>query len=258
MNNCTVDSPPSLNFGQMFFMSLGMLPFLIFIPTWLVAKFVWEPMEKDRKIAYNLYKQKEKEFRNREPPYAEKYPINSDLKHVKPSENNIILENTPQGYLALRYNNDEEGFEYWSDKNISYINLETVARKYVNTFSCPDIYIDRQEHLKEKIKKLTDEINENLKAKAELEKNKDEEPDQENTDKSTSVFATLKTYNSNIKTKSEEREKLNRDDYVCDIANKYIKKGKMSDSKSWLNTNIIKDKSTNMISWLSWKKDKKN
>lgn len=256
MKNCTIDSLSSLNLGQIFFMSLGILPFLTLIPTWVVAKFVWEPMEKDRKIAYELLKQRQNEFKNREPPYSEKYPIKSNIKHVKPSESNIILENTPDGYIALRYNNDEEGFEYWCEKNVSYKNLETASRKYVNTFCCPDIYIDRREHLKEKIKKLTEEINKNLEAKAKLENDTDD--DEKDTDKGTSVFATLKTYNSNIKNKSEERDKLNRDDYVCDIANKYIKKGKLSDTKSWLNSKILKEDSTTLMSWLSWKKTDKN
>ena len=34
---------PDLNYGQIFFMTLGFLPVLACFPCWLVAKFIYEP-----------------------------------------------------------------------------------------------------------------------------------------------------------------------------------------------------------------------
>jgi hypothetical protein len=252
MDECIyiVDKDHGLNYGQIFFMVMGMLPFMLCLPPLIVTKCIWEPMEKERQKQLKLYKAAHIAWKKRERPYETKYPVLNHSEN-KPKMNNIIIEKTPDGHVAMRYNAEENGFEYWSDKAILYKYLETVARKYVNTFYCTDIYIDRRKHLKEKINKLTEEIKENIAAKKKMEEDKKNgDVKDEDTEEKTDVFASLKTYNKNIKTKTDEKEKLTRDDYVCDIANKYIKKGKFSDSKKWISE---ESDEVSMMSWLSWK-----
>ena len=44
-----------------------------------------------------------------------------------------------KGNVIMRYNYDDEVFEYWSDnKVLSYKDLDVVARKYVVVYSCKD------------------------------------------------------------------------------------------------------------------------
>ena len=248
------DTNTTLNYGQIFFMLVGLLPFLICLPPLFVAKLVWEPLEKERQTQLKLFKEARREWKKRNQSYETKYTL-LDTSDNNVKINNIIVENTPVGNVAMRYNEVEKGFEYWSDKTIAYKYLETVARKYVNTFHCTDIYIDRGKHLKEKIEKLTNEIKINLEAKEKLEQDKkDISSDDTEIDEKTDVFANLKKYNTNIKTNIAEKEKLTRDDYVCDVANKYIKKGKFTDSKNWMSVKLPTSSKKIGMNWDSWKR----
>ena len=256
--NCTLEPELSLNFGQTFFITVGMIPFLLCLPPWIVAKFVWQPMELERQEVKRLLNEKLMEYKNREIPYDLKYPLISNITSIDPKINNIIIENTPMGYVAMRYNQEEAGFEYWTDKNVLYSHLETVARKYVNTFCCAEIYIDRKKHLKDKIQRLRDEIKENLEAKKKLEEEQEKTPAVKVKEKE-NVFASLKKYNTNIKIKTSEKEELTKDDFVCDTANKYIQKGKFIDSKKWVKAEVkTSDTSDGLLHWLSWKKQRGN
>jgi hypothetical protein len=79
-----------------------------------------------------------------EEEYEKKYPINKKLQaNETPNEFNFIMENTPDGLVIMKYNLQNDGFDYWSDKNIKFIYLETVARKYVNDYHCSHLYIER-------------------------------------------------------------------------------------------------------------------
>lgn len=259
MDDCTYTFEPtaSLNYGQIFFMTIGMIPFFICLPTWIIAKFVWEPMEKERLKNRELFKQRIKEFKRRELPYSQKYALKDDGEDSKePNITNIILERTPEGYVAMRYNKDETGFEYWSDKSIPYNHLETVARRYVNAFHCFDIYINRRKHLQEKIVRLTKEIKDNLEGKKKLEDEKGSD-DEDEVEEEESVFAKLRKYNERIKDKIEEKEKLTRHDYVCDKANKYIQKGKFKDNKTWLSSKPVETSEGGVLNWIKWKQTQK-
>ena len=72
----------------------------------------------------------------------------------------------------MRYHKEDEGFEYWADKDIDYKYLETVARKYVTVFSCRDLYIDRFGLLKEKVKNIKEQIEENKKKRKKNQRKK--------------------------------------------------------------------------------------
>ena len=118
--------------------------------------------------------------------YEEKYLEKSkqmnrhelSVEQLKQLKNNIILEKTPVGNVLMFYNHEKESFSYYSDFNLPYRYLETIARKYIITFDCAILYIFADEE----IEKLS--IQEE---KKELVKE----------NKTSSVFAKFKTYNTN-------------------------------------------------------------
>lgn len=63
------------------------------------------------------------------------------LNALNVSSNNFLMETTPNGNVIMKYNNERQSFEYYSDKDIPYKYLETVARKFVKTFFCYEYYI---------------------------------------------------------------------------------------------------------------------
>ena len=214
-----MSAPCELNWGQLFFISLSLVPAALLLPSWCVAKFIWLPMRKKAK----------KDLRPFSPPlrYERRYPI-SQAKQERDNldyiERNIIVDNTPEGLVYLRYNGEEKAFEYWSNRSVRYPYLETVARKYVTFFACKNLYVDRRALLMEKLTRLKKEIDENKK-KDEARVVRDEGPDSEEEE---SIYATFKNYHHPGKNKV--RSKLTKEDYVVDDANKYIKRGQIVDA----------------------------
>lgn len=257
MDTCNqYDDASNLNYGQMFFMTLGLLPFLLTLPCWLVARCVFEPMMTD----YENRFQELVDLLHVPVPYEERYPVKDVSGNSVTSKNNIVIDLTPEGNVAMQYNSDTEAFEYWSDKTINYKYLETVSRKYVNSFGCGSLYIDRMGLLKEKVNKIKEEIQENLKKQEEENEKQDVEEDskKDNND----VFANLKNYK--ISKKEDVKTKLTKNDIVCDESNKYIRKGRFVDHSEWLcSKQDVKEKATtsslgkSMMSWLEWKNQSK-
>ena len=240
-----------LNFGQIFFMTLGFLPVLACFPCWVVAKFIYEPYIKQ-------LAEESKHIVNEPIRFEWQFPIDkagntkdkdSDFKNC------IVLSNTPKGMVYMRYCKEDEGFEYWADKNIDYKYLETVARKYVTVFSCRDLYIDRFSLLREKVQNLKEQIEENKK-KAEEEDEEEEESKEEETD---DVFASFKSYNQSTQDKvQQEKTELTRNDIVCDEANKYLHRGKIKEAAFGKKKEKVSKSTTSSMSFSSWKLWKSN
>ena len=107
----------------------------LFLSSVIVAKWIWEPMRRkfDSETMPRL-------------PYKDDYPIDendAESDNLEEMINNIIIENTPDGTVFMRYNHEIEGFEYWSENSIDRKFLDTVARKYVLTFRCSNAYVER-------------------------------------------------------------------------------------------------------------------
>ena len=117
----------------------------------------------------------------------------------------------------IQYNKENEGFTYWSDKkNIEYKYLETVARKYVTEFRCSDIYIDREQDIKNQVEKEEEE------KKMAEEREKMSAEDKEDIDSDDDVFAKLKPKQKKpTSKKSNIRAAVN--------ANKYRYQGKLKE-----------------------------
>ena len=226
----------NLNSSQIFMIMVGIFFLSTFGVSWFGGYFLLEPLgEEEEEIPY------EKQYN------LDKCKNDGDKENI---ERNILLETTPQGKICIKYSNEEEGFEYWSDKAIDYKYLETAARKYVNTFSYKDLYIDRDKEMKEKIEKLKKEIDENKRIIEEGEEESEEEEE--------SVFVKSK------KEKKQLKVKIEKNDLVADRANKYIKRGNFDDAnwyKKSPKVEEVEEKKT--ISYKDWfftnnKGDKEN
>ena len=136
--------------------------------------------------------------------------------------------------VFLQYNKKDEGFEWWSDnKQVAYKYLEAVARKYVTVFKCANLYIDREEDLKNQLEK----------EKEEKEREEMEEEDIGEADSDDDLFVKFKT-NEKIKPKNiSQRAAIN--------GNKYRYCGKISEFKI-LRKNEKKEKNKKM-DFSSWK-----
>ena len=240
---------PELNFGQIFFMTLGFLPVLACFPCWVVAKFIYEPYIKQ-------LAEESKHIVNEPIRFEWQFPIHkAGNTKEKDSEfkNCIVLSNTPKGMVYMRYCKEDEGFEYWADKSIDYKYLETVARKYVTVFSCRDLYIDRFSLLREKVQNLKEQIEEN---KKKAEEEEEEESKEEETD---DVFASFKSYNQSTQDKvQQEKTEITRNDIVCDKANKYLHRGKIKEAVFGKKKEKVSKSTTSSMSFSSWKLWKSN
>jgi len=173
--------------------------------------------------------------------YDDKYKneyLKLDFRQLTSSEkeslkNNFVMETTPLGNVIMYYNNDKNGFVYYSDSTMPYRFLETVARKYITTFQCKDtsIYLDEIDEI--------DEIDE----KIPLEKCKEIPSDLQGnkmtgsntTNKNKNVFAKFKNYNhpnsipstSMIAKKNPNKNTTQSIKEVKENKNKYISEGKI-------------------------------
>ena len=158
----------------MFFL-ISFIPFTILFSSWVVAKFVYLPHMKA------VENEKDIEWPNEEEekkiPYEERYELSDkkDEKRELDTENCSVCESTPDGLVFMKYDEDNEGFDWWGDnKQTSYKYLETVSRKYVTVFRCNWLYIDREKDIKLQLQR---EKEEEEKAKMEEEDKKEEEGD---------------------------------------------------------------------------------
>ena len=107
---------------------------------WFVAYFMYVPqLERLKDI--------DEEDEKVEIPFEFKYPIKyaKNTNNMESIDTCSVFCTTPNGEVYMKYNNGNEGFDYWcSNKNIKYKYLETVARKFVTIFNCSDLYVMRK------------------------------------------------------------------------------------------------------------------
>ena len=206
--------------------------------------------------------------------FKDKYPIESATqdknedgsnKTVNPSS--FVMEFTPNGIVIMTYSYEDEAFVYWSNKNVTFANLETVGRKFVTQMCARDLYIDRRGLLENKKQKIIDEIEENnerIRMSREEKENggsggegdgeNGDEDDYVNVDGKTvnepekeennvnSVFATFKSYNT-TKGKSEGKLSTNKKtDEIQEIDEEKIMKGLTVDTANkYIRRGVVKD-----------------
>ena len=126
-----------------FLLLLSLIPVSALTSAWLVAKFVYEPhmRQVENEKDWSDYEEEEEEEL-----YEDKYCLDFVSKNddKKNHDSLMVQESTPDGSVFMKWNEENESFDYWCDnKEIKYVYLEVVARKYCTMFGCPEIYIDR-------------------------------------------------------------------------------------------------------------------
>ena len=199
-----------------FLLLLSLIPVSALTSAWLVAKFVYEPHVRRAAMEEDWSDDEEEE---EEELYEDKYCLDF-VKQSDDKKNHINLmvqEATPDGSVFMKWNEDNESFDYWCDnKEIKYMYLEVVARKYCTMFGCPEIYIDRGKDIQRQ-KELEKQAEE--KAKMEEEDKKEEEVDSDD-----ELFAKLKKPEE-VK-KSVAKKKV---ETAAVRSNKYRRVGKVSE-----------------------------
>ena len=80
--------------------------------------------------------------------YDEMESEDLDEEYVKTLKNNVLYEMTPKGRIIMYYDFEKESFIYYCDtKDVPYLYLETVARKYALTYHCKKIVVDIKREL---------------------------------------------------------------------------------------------------------------
>lgn len=183
--------------------------------------------------ASNIYdgaKEEKGEKNTPEEPYENKYydlfenmerdELEEDT--VKGLQNSVLYEMTPKGRVILYYDFEKESFVYYCDtKDIPYLYLETVARKYAVTYDCKKIVVDIKKEMENaKQQKTVTNINTNTNIPyTQLS------TIQENANNTNDMFASFKSYNRKGTGGSKT---VNKKFVLRQNANRYSYNGKTS------------------------------
>lgn len=173
-------------------------------------------------------------------PYEKKYiekfrNLIEEEVNIDSLENTMVVDHTPYGNVAMKYNKDKDVFIYYTDHSIPYRFLESVAQKFAIQFNAKKLVVDTEQEI-ENIKKENNLSETNKMNEIENDPNPDKntkEPEPELEKKS--VFAKFKSYNqittpgvgANVRevpstTKSKESE------IILEKTNTYSCEGKFS------------------------------
>ena len=193
-------------------------------------------------------------------PYEKKYRFKNIDHNNMPSDNTYIQDLTPDGMVFMSYDKKEEGFIYWADNNIRFSYLETVARKFVNCFSCNQLYIERECN-KDSDSDYSDDSGsdsqqeqtqqeESQQEQTQQEESQQEQTQQEETNKKPSPFAELKNYNKRS-TQQDSKDEKDRDNKKVNTSCKFVKKGKLCDFK--ITQDLVVDEPKQKLTFASFK-----
>ena len=181
--------------------------------------------------------------------YEDKYKIKKELIDDELSQeklegliNCFILENTPNGNALILYNHKTSSFIYYSDNSIPYKYLNTLARKYVNTYRCKQLYVNQEKDQKEPEKKEPETEKEPEKKEPETEKEPEKkepetekEPEKKEQDQKKQIFAKFKNYNKNTTNQQQSHQQQSHQQQSHQqpqqqevIANRYTYQGKIA------------------------------
>ncbi len=249
---------PEIHSATNFFLFMGIVPFSFLLAMIAVSQYLF--------ITNDLIiEEEEEEEEEREIPFSEKFPLkkNCDSNKEPNTELLSVLEYTPNGNVFMKYDLENESFDYWSDyKEIPFSHLEVVARKYVNSFCCTDLYL-REEAEEESEEEVEEEVEEertsNDETSSEYSSDFDEEDEQitkdseddsseketsqeEQNDSDDEIFAKLKSAEK-IKKVIQEQDS---------VVNKFRYKGKLMDIFEFKQKKTKKNEPKN-VSFSSWK-----
>jgi hypothetical protein len=155
-----------------------------------------------------------------EEKYSKLYPIkratHDPPKCLDELKYTIMVETTPRGTLLMCYNNESEGFEYWSDTDIPLTMLETAARRYVTEYNCKKFYLPRK---KTNVVDKEDEASPSV----EIEPESAPSVEIENADEEDDVFIKRKKTDAQLKLEKQIAEE--------EPVTRFLRKGKLVDFK---------------------------
>ena len=153
---------------------------------------------------------------------------------VKSLKTSILFETTPKGNVIMYYDYDKESFIYYCDnkKDISYLYLEVVIRKYALTFKCKKIVVDIKKELK------------NAREKKEIKTETKPVTDE--------IFAAFKSYNR--KGTGGSSKNINKKFILREQANRYTYNGKISDYDFIQKNEYKTDNSDDKMDYQTFKK----
>jgi len=166
------------------------------------------------------FDQEEEQEETPEEKYIQLYPIkratHDPPKCLDELKYTIMVETTPRGTLLMCYNNESEGFEYWSDTDIPLTMLETAARRYVTEYNCKKFYLPR---------KKTNAVDKEDEASptAEIEPETVPSVEIETADEEDNVFIKRKKTDAQLKLEKQIAEE--------EPVTRFIRKGKLTDFK---------------------------
>lgn len=218
---------------------LSVVPFILLssfvVSSIIIEKFIWRPLLK------KSLTEGSEDFLVDEPKvinYTERYPLTEkDLEEKDTNDDSYkfrcILETTPNGIVIMKYDSDQEAWNYWADKknNIRFDELETVCRRYCLTYNCGFLYKDRKLDIENQKKELKEK-----KEQKEMEKHDKQE---ENSDDD--LFVKLK------ETKPEKKKIVS-----ATISNKFKYQGEIGKFPGF---HIMYEKRDTKkdIGWSAWK-----
>lgn len=247
---------PEINPVSTFFLLLGMIPISIL--------FAMISISQHMRLSGDLIIDEEEEEKEVIIPYNEKYPLkeNANLNKEPNTDLLSVLEQTPNGNVFIKYNLENESFDYWTDyKEIPFSHLETVARKYVNTFCCTDLYLreESDEETTSEEETTSDEetsseySNDFQGEDSEEQITEDETDDNNSVEEETKNTETAEDSDDEIFAKLKSAEKIKE---VIEeqgiIVNKFRYKGKLMDILEFKQKKSKKDEPKN-VSFSSWK-----
>ena len=118
------------------------------LSSYCITSYIINKLEDNKMLQDNIKKTLDKAI---EEPYENKYYDTFDKleskelskEYIKSLQNCVLYETTTKGNIVMYYDHSSESFNYYCDtKDISYLYLETVARKYVITYKCKKILVD--------------------------------------------------------------------------------------------------------------------
>lgn len=148
-----------------------------------------------------------------ETPCEYRYPIEEAMDDGEIPTSSYVMEYTPNGSVLMKYNADNEQFEYWGARSVQYKYLETIARKFVTSFHCSRIYHDWNPYEKKETSEKPEPTESTEKPETTTNPPEPSEP-------SESVFASFKTYNTS---KARQNKNTNK------VRNHYVHKGTLSE-----------------------------
>jgi hypothetical protein len=203
------------NFLRSFFICCGVLITGSTFALIVTARLLFQEVRKEYNSLYGYDSENEEHFNSK---FLKEYlEMDSDTEDDNKNydlKDKIVSEQCPRGLVILGYDLDNKCFYYYSDyKNVDYLYLEVIARKFVVTNNCKNLLINSK---KEFIRVASKQL---------------EKQDEVNIGSENSVFANFKpTEKNNNKVSIDYNLKIKDKEIPApDNSNKYTYRGKISD-----------------------------